>query len=208
MARFESTEDNDRYYGHVCVCVVEQDMAERRRIVDMVRNTLRGARVETARSVESCFRNAAERPPDIVILDPSSMSDPVLESSAVLDRGVVATILFGASATSDLALARTRRSVVGSVMKGDGLDALRGCLLAVVKGIAQIETYRQSIGAVLSTRERQALRAIGQGHTLKEAAAIMGVSLKSVETYKSRACKKLSLTRRSEVIDFLFGNNS
>ena len=52
----------------------------------------------------------------------------------------------------------------------------------------------------LSSREAEVLRWIARGYSHKEIAAQLEVSLKSVETYKTRAMEKLGLTGRVDVV--------
>ena len=52
----------------------------------------------------------------------------------------------------------------------------------------------------LSGRETEVLRWIARGYSHKEIAAQLEVSLKSVETYKTRAMEKLGLTGRVDVV--------
>jgi len=51
-----------------------------------------------------------------------------------------------------------------------------------------------------SERELVVLRCIAQGYSNKEVAANLGVSVKTVETYKMRAMEKLSLRNRVEIV--------
>jgi DNA-binding NarL/FixJ family response regulator len=52
----------------------------------------------------------------------------------------------------------------------------------------------------LSEREDAVLRLIAQGYTNKEIAAQLGVSVKTVETYKARSMEKLGLRSRVDIV--------
>jgi DNA-binding NarL/FixJ family response regulator len=54
----------------------------------------------------------------------------------------------------------------------------------------------------LSQRETEVLRLTAQGHSNKEIAARLAVSVKTVETYKSRAAEKLKLRTRADIVRF------
>jgi two-component system, NarL family, response regulator NreC len=56
--------------------------------------------------------------------------------------------------------------------------------------------------AQLSTRERQVLELVALGHTHKEIADQLGVSVKSVETYRARLADKLGLRSRAELVRY------
>ncbi len=56
--------------------------------------------------------------------------------------------------------------------------------------------------ASLSRRERQVLELVARGHTNKEVATVLDVSVKSVETYRSRVLEKLQLKSRAELVKY------
>ena len=54
----------------------------------------------------------------------------------------------------------------------------------------------------LSPREQQVLRLIALGHTNQQVADLLGLSVKTVETYKSRLMAKLELTGRAALVRY------
>jgi DNA-binding NarL/FixJ family response regulator len=54
----------------------------------------------------------------------------------------------------------------------------------------------------LSQRETEVLRLTAQGFSNKEMAARLDVSIKTVETYKARACEKLNLRTRVDIVRY------
>jgi two-component system response regulator NreC len=66
----------------------------------------------------------------------------------------------------------------------------------VVEGVAD-DSY-----ALLSPREQQVLRLIALGHTNQQVAGRLGLSVKTVETYKSRLMTKLGLTGRAALVRY------
>ena len=56
--------------------------------------------------------------------------------------------------------------------------------------------------ALLSEREREVLQLIALGHTNKEIAEMLFLSVKTVETYKARVMEKLNLQTRAELVRF------
>lgn len=54
----------------------------------------------------------------------------------------------------------------------------------------------------LTEREQAILRSIALGLTSKEIAAKLGISAKSIETYKVRACEKLDIRGRSKIVQY------
>jgi DNA-binding NarL/FixJ family response regulator len=52
----------------------------------------------------------------------------------------------------------------------------------------------------LSAREREVLRLVGLGFTNREIALRLGVSVKTVETFRARVCDKLGLRTRADLV--------
>lgn len=56
--------------------------------------------------------------------------------------------------------------------------------------------------AVLSAREREVLKLIVRGYSLKEIGDQMHLSIKTVDTYKTRILDKLNFTKKSELVSY------
>ena len=61
---------------------------------------------------------------------------------------------------------------------------------------------KQASALDLSEREEEVLRLIAQGHSNKEIAGDLGVSTKTIETYKSRSMAKLGLRGRADIVRY------
>jgi len=72
------------------------------------------------------------------------------------------------------------RGYLGRVRSGDELD----------------------LGEVLSEREREVVKLTAEGNTAQQAAEILSLSPKTVETYRHRAMQKLGLTNRAELVRY------
>jgi DNA-binding NarL/FixJ family response regulator len=57
-------------------------------------------------------------------------------------------------------------------------------------------------GVSLSEREEEVLKLAAQGWTNRESAEKLGISVKTVETYKARAADKLDLRTRAEIVRY------
>jgi DNA-binding NarL/FixJ family response regulator len=64
------------------------------------------------------------------------------------------------------------------------------------------KTLRAGDALRLTDREESVLKYSAQGLTIKEIAARLDLSAKTVETYKARAAEKLQLSTRAEIISF------
>jgi DNA-binding NarL/FixJ family response regulator len=58
----------------------------------------------------------------------------------------------------------------------------------------------------LSMRELQVLRRLAMGNTNREIAKAYGISIKTVDTYRSRLLKKLNLRNNAELSRFAIQN--
>ena len=55
---------------------------------------------------------------------------------------------------------------------------------------------------LLSPRERDVLRLIAHGYSMAEVAEKLSLSIKTVDTYKTRLMEKLGTTRKSELVSY------
>jgi len=55
---------------------------------------------------------------------------------------------------------------------------------------------------ILSAREREVLKMLAHGYTLKDIADNLFLSIKTVDTYKTRIMDKLNITKKSELVSY------
>ena len=91
-------------------------------------------------------------------------------------------------------LARAIRAIAGG---GTYLDP---AIAAKAVSYDQAPAHQPADGESLSPRETDVLRLIAQGHSNKEIAARLSISIKTVETYKARAAGKLALHTRADIV--------
>ncbi|MGH7094377.1 MAG: response regulator [Stellaceae bacterium] len=75
-------------------------------------------------------------------------------------------------------------------------------LLVARVGAAATGDPAEAGGAPLTEREADVVRLIALGYTAKEIAGHLGVTAKSVETYKARACEKLDMKSRTQLVRY------
>lgn len=73
---------------------------------------------------------------------------------------------------------------------------------AVVFGKLSRARLQDSQRPELSERETEVLQLIARGHSNKEIAERLKISVKTVETYKARSMEKLGLTGRADIVRF------
>ncbi len=109
-----------------------------------------------------------------------------------------------------------QRGARGYLPKEAPPDELRSALRQVLRGehyvspalvpaLAGFRPQRESgDGRIerLPPRQRQLLGLIGQGHSTREMADLLGISVKTVETHRTRLMKSLSLRHNNDLIRF------
>jgi two-component system response regulator NreC len=105
----------------------------------------------------------------------------VRKSSAHTDLlDAIRTVARGEVFLDPMATKTLLRGYLGRVKTGDELD----------------------LGEVLSERERAVVKLTAEGNTAQQAADILSLSPKTVETYRHRAMQKLGLTNRAELVRY------
>lgn len=92
-------------------------------------------------------------------------------------------------------------TAIRAVARGETyLDpALATGLAGIVRGH---DRSRSPVSVDLSERESEVLRRIAQGYSNKEIASQLGLSIKTVETYKARSLEKLGMRSRADIVRF------
>lgn len=89
---------------------------------------------------------------------------------------------------------RLRRADMPTVTGQDDSEELRRELGLPPPGEAPLDK--------LSKREQEVLRLIALGHTHKDIASELGVSVKTVETYRTRVAEKLEVRSRADLVRY------
>jgi DNA-binding NarL/FixJ family response regulator len=97
------------------------------------------------------------------------------------------------SAADDLV--RAIRAVIAGGLYLD--PAMAATALAPMRQNGDLAT-----GSRLSEREAEVLRLIAEGHAVKDIAAKLAISTRTLETYRARAMEKLSLKTRADIVRY------
>ena len=173
---------------------------------------------EAADGEAACAR-AAEEAPDVVVMD---VSMPVL-------GGAPATLRIKREQPGVKVLALTvhedrsylqqllQAGASGYLLKRAAADELIHAIRAVARGGTYLDPglTQQVLGSIagrssragppaeaLSDREDEVMRLIARGHTNREIAARLELSVKTVETHKARAMEKLGLQSRADIVGY------
>jgi two-component system response regulator NreC len=176
--------------------------------------------VGEARDGEEACQRARDLRPDVLVMD---VSMPRMDGAAATERvtrecpGVRVIAL---TAHDDRAhLTRLLQAgAAGYVLKRSAPDELVRAIRTVAAGGTYVDPLlagnvlgrlaaRASgvLGvspAVLSDREEEVLRQLAWGHSNQEIAGQLGISTRTVETYRARIAEKLGIRSRTEMVRF------
>lgn len=162
---------------------------------------------------------ACECAPDIAVLDVTMADMAGLEAVQQIVVRRPSTRVIALSRIPDPASARRafRAGVTGFVHKRSAAEALIHAIRVVAGGenyvepelaldifsVAGLRTASARSGSVrLSHREEEVLRSIAWGLSNKEIAGELGLSIKTVESYKASALEKLRLRSRADIVRY------
>jgi two-component system response regulator NreC len=164
---------------------------------------------------------AKEREPDIAVLDVSMPELGGAEAAEQIRACCPNVRVLALTRHADQAYLRRllQAGATGYVLKKSAADALINAIRAVAQGDTYIEpglagpllqrafTHggTSSTGPareLLTAREEEVMRAIAWGRSNKEIAGELGLSIKTVESYKAAATEKLHLRTRAEIVRY------
>jgi DNA-binding NarL/FixJ family response regulator len=176
--------------------------------------------VGNARDGRTALRLAKQLLPDVVVLDISmpEMNGIEVATALLAERPECRVLVL--TVHDDRAYLRqlVEAGVSGYLLKRSASDELIRALHAVVSGgmyldpaiagkvvgraASRAQHARPGQAAELSERETDVLRLVAGGHSNKEISARLGISVKTVETYKARAMDKLGYRSRVELVRY------
>lgn len=162
---------------------------------------------------------ARECAPDVAVLDMSMPDMAGIEAAQQIANRITATRVIALSRNADPGCARRafRAGAAGFVLKRSAAEALINAIRVVASGESYVEPdlavdlfALAGLGAAndrvvngrLSFREEEVLRSIAWGLSNKEIAGELGLSIKTVESYKASALEKLRLRSRADIVRY------
>ncbi|WP_420128859.1 response regulator [Longimicrobium sp.] len=169
---------------------------------------------------QQAVARARELAPDIVVMDVSMPGMDGAEATERIARELPGVRVIALTAHDDRAhLTRLLQAgAAGYVLKRAAADELVRAIRTVGGGGTYVDPVlagtllrgtakpfgpdRTRSRDALSDREEEVLRCIAWGESNKEIAAKLGISTKTVETYKARITDKLGLRSRTEMVRY------
>jgi two-component system, NarL family, response regulator NreC len=163
----------------------------------------------------SAARLADEMNPDVIVIEVSLSGMTGAELTARLCAGRPDRKVIVLTACEDRESLRGMMSAgaIGYVLKRSGADEIVRAVRAAAENTiyldpgvavhgAEVPVHAQPDVADLSERECEVVRLIALGYSNKEIAARLKVSVKTVETYKTRALEKLHMRSRVDIVRY------
>lgn len=164
-------------------------------------------------------RQAVSLKPDVVLMDIGMPGLGGVEATREIRRLVPATRILALTQYDDEGYLRQmlKAGARGYLVKKAADLELYGAVRTVARGdlylhpsmlrllveeVVLTPPADPSKGEQLSERERETLRLLALGHTNREVAERLSVSVKTAETYKARIAEKLGLQRRSDLVRY------
>lgn len=172
----------------------------------------------------AAYRVIKETCPDVAVIDIAlpEITGTMLAAKLSTESSSVKLIILTAHEERAYIQQSIDAGVKGYVLKRSAAENLIHAIRAVVSGgfyldpvlagrflspsVRRVRDLGMNCGtpvqSSLTTREAEVLKFIALGYTNKEIAAMISVTMKSIETYKSRACEKLHLHARTQIVRY------
>ena len=180
------------------------------------------ARIGEAATGAAALQLAREAHWDVVILDLSlpDRSGFQLLTELKQERRDLPVLVLTMHGEDEYAIRALRNGASGYVTKESAPEELIAAIQKVMRGgrymtpalaekiaFAYASPAAQAPHQTLSEREMEVLQLIGAGKSLKEIAAQMELSVKSVSTYRARLLEKMTMSTNAELIRYVVENN-
>ncbi|HEY0143844.1 MAG TPA: response regulator transcription factor [Thermoanaerobaculia bacterium] len=175
-----------------------------------------------AATAAAALQLARDAPWDVVILDLSlpDRSGFQLLTELKHERHSLPVLVLSMHGEDEYALRALRSGAAGYVTKESAPEELIAAIQKVMRGgrymtpalaekiaFAYASPAAQAPHQTLSEREMEVLQLIGAGKSLKEIAAQLALSVKSISTYRSRVLEKMAMSTNADLIRYVVENN-
>ena len=174
---------------------------------------------EAERGRNACDAVRSAGGADVVIVDISMPDTTGPQIAAELRAGLPATKIVALTRHAEKAYVQQmlQHGANGYVLKQTAGDALLTAIRTALSGGTYLDPAvagkvfdaaapaRGAGTGELTPREREVVTMVAWGHTNKEIAAVLGITVKTVETHKMNAMEKLEIGSRADLVRYAMG---
>jgi DNA-binding NarL/FixJ family response regulator len=159
-----------------------------------------------------------ETPADVVLLDVTMPGAPFTETLRRLreEHSTVRVLVLSAHPEDQWAVRALRGGASGYLTKDHSPNQLLDAIRRVHRGGRYVtatlaerlatqlgQNFLDAPHEQLSDREFDVLRSLGAGHTVKEVAGMLGLSPKTVSTYRTRLMEKMHFATNADLVQYV-----
>jgi DNA-binding NarL/FixJ family response regulator len=171
--------------------------------------------VGVARDVAGAVVGIREALPDIAVVDVSLPDGNGITLTRLILENSPGTLVLALTFHEDVAYVQQllQAGARGFILKRSAAETLTHAIRSILAGGTYVDpvvaskilrgpTNGTSTGEVLSEREVMVVKLVAKGYTNKEISTKLGLSTKTVETYRARAAEKLGLHTRAAIVSY------
>lgn len=166
--------------------------------------------VSEAGNAAECLRKVYELRPDVVVADANTMGVPAPDAERSLSQESPTTrIVFlncgseegwGASTASDCDVRQTSAEELIEIVRNSCGSRSTNTEFPFPHNSAQSSDASVPTDRALTTREREVLKLLAEGKTVRSAAGVLGLSSKTVDSHKFNLMRKLGIHNKAELV--------
>ena len=165
--------------------------------------------VAEAENAAEALRQILDHQPEVAIADSTLFGSPAQAEQMILEESPTTRIVFlpnphqndawpTASSSVKYALRQTSADEWVTMVRGAARSPRFVAVDTEVSGfpIAELSSGRRT----LTTREREVLKLLAEGRTVRSAAGVLGLSVKTVDAHKFNLMRKLGIHNKAELV--------
>ena len=163
--------------------------------------------VAEAENAAEALRQIMEHRPDVVVIDAASFGTPAQAQQMVLRESPNSRVVFLPRAGQDATwpAAEGVKYAARQTSAAELVTMVRGSAAPKVVPLpAQVSEFpveeMASRKRTLTAREREVLKLLAEGRTVRSVAAILGLSVKTVDAHKFNLMRKLGIHNKAELV--------
>lgn len=194
------------------ILIVDNQTLFREGLAEIIRSRPDCELLAAAPDARTGIELASRHRPDVVLLDVRMPEMDGIDCCREITRRCPGTRVLALSGHSDWQYVRAmlHAGASGYALKDSGMTSLMTAVATVYRGKTYLDPELGSVMTVhadgetpytrLSVRERQVAKLLSEGHTNAQIAQRLNISVKTVETHRSRLFAKLGISNLADLV--------